>query len=94
MAALMIDICLLGREEINLALSNGILDKLLHMALDYPNDDPLLQFAALDQLKRLTTSVNINAARANFILGQVIPRVVLLVPGCMRSLVSCALYDD
>jgi hypothetical protein len=77
-AALMIDICLLGGEEITLALANGILDKLLHMALDHPNDDPLLQFAALDQLERLTTSVNINAARANFLLGNDILRRGLL----------------
>jgi hypothetical protein len=77
-AALMIDICLLGGEEITLALANGILDKLLHIALDHPNDDPLLQFAALDQLERLTVSTNINAARANFLLGHDILRRGLL----------------
>jgi hypothetical protein len=75
---LMIDICLLGGEEITLALSNGIMDKLLHMALDHPNDDPLLQFAALDQLERLTASVNVNAARADFLLGHDIIRRGLL----------------
>ena len=87
-AALMVDICLLGEEEMSLALSNGgddnsdsIMSKLLHIALDYPNDDPLLQVSALDQLERLTVhddSQPLNLARADFLLANDILRRGLL----------------
>ena len=48
-ASLMIDVCLLGDEEFSHALLEAeeggtcIIDKLLHLAVDMPNDDPLLQ---------------------------------------------------
>ena len=83
----MVDICLLGEEETSLALSNGddnsdsIMSKLLHIALDYPNDDPLLQVSALDQLERLTVhndSQPLTLARADFLLANDILRRGLL----------------
>ena len=76
-AALMIDTCLLGGKEMSWALSSGI-DKLLHIALNHPNDDPLLQLSALDQLERLTVHHNVNAVRADFLLGHDLLRRGLL----------------
>ena len=71
-AAIMIDACLLGGKEMSLALSENLMDKLLHIALDYPNEDPLLQMTALDQLERLTIQNKdypITRERAEFLLG-------------------------
>lgn len=71
-AAIMIDACLLGGKEMSLALSGNLMDKLLHIALDYPNGDPLLQMTALDQLERLTVQNKdypITRERAEFLLG-------------------------
>lgn len=94
-SALTIDICLLGREETYLALSSGILDKLLRTALDYPNDDPLLQFSALDQLTLLTASESINAARADFVLGHdVLRRGLLCLVGGSGDLSNDPNEDD
>lgn len=70
-----------------MALSDGhnitdhhgcIMDKLLHIALDHPNDDPLLQVSALDQLERLTTQENVDIVRADFLLGHGVLRRGLL----------------
>ena len=73
-AALMIDICLIGNEEMALALDGPdcIMDKLLHLALDHPNDDPLLQMSALDQLERLAvhdSKTPMSLKRAEFLLS-------------------------
>jgi len=71
-AAIMIDGCLLGGKEMSIALSENLMDKLLHIALDYPNEDPLLQMTALDQLERLTIQNKdhpITRERAEFLLG-------------------------
>lgn len=81
-AALMIDICLLGGEEMSLALSIGIVDKLLHIALDHPNDDPLLQVSALDQLERLAVhnvTYPLTTSRADFLLGNDVLLTGLLI---------------
>ncbi|KAL7543010.1 hypothetical protein ACHAXR_012309 [Thalassiosira sp. AJA248-18] len=93
-AALMIDVSLLGGEEMSLALVHGndnnsnnnstqcIMDKLLHIALDFPNDDPLLQMSALDQLERLTVQDDaqhpVSMPRADFLLANDILRRGLL----------------
>lgn len=86
-AALMIDVCLLGEEEMSLALANdhgskdntqhSIMDKLLHVALAHPNDDPLLQVSALDLLENLT-ALPTTSARADFLLGNDVLRRGLL----------------
>ena len=72
-ASLMIDVCLLGDEEFSYALleiegGECIVDKLLHLAMDMPNDDPLLQMSALDQLERLSTEP-FQTTRAEFLIG-------------------------
>ncbi|KAL3815319.1 hypothetical protein ACHAXA_010001 [Cyclostephanos tholiformis] len=86
-ATLMIDICLLGGEEMSCALSCGITDELLHVALDVPNDDPLLQLSALDQLERLTVHSDLNAARADFLLcHDVLRRGLLCLVGSRGDL--------
>ena len=80
-AFLMIDICLLGEIEMGLALSIGIMDKLLHIALDHQNIDPLLQASALDLLESLTihsAAYPMNQTRAEFLLGNDILRQGLL----------------
>eukprot|EP00579_Thalassiosira_antarctica_P007611 CAMPEP_0201876904 /NCGR_PEP_ID=MMETSP0902-20130614/8448_1 /ASSEMBLY_ACC=CAM_ASM_000551 /TAXON_ID=420261 /ORGANISM="Thalassiosira antarctica, Strain CCMP982" /LENGTH=580 /DNA_ID=CAMNT_0048404241 /DNA_START=116 /DNA_END=1858 /DNA_ORIENTATION=- len=81
-SALMIDICLLGGEEMAFSLSKCIMDKLLHIALDHPNDDPLLQVSALDQLERLTvhddSKYPVTLERADFLLANDILRRGLL----------------
>ncbi len=85
-AALMVDTCLLGGDKMSWALSSGI-DKLLHIALDYPNDDPLLQLSALDQLERLTVHNNVNAARVEFLLGHdILRRGLLCLVGSQSNL--------
>mmetsp|Transcript_27404 Transcript_27404/g.44559 ORF Transcript_27404/g.44559 Transcript_27404/m.44559 type:complete len:546 (+) Transcript_27404:120-1757(+) len=74
-AALMIDVCLLGGKEIALALSDdagGIMKKLLDLALDFPNKDPLLQMTALDALEGLAVESKncpMTTERAEFLLG-------------------------
>ena len=79
----MIDVCLLGNDEFSWALvkegehDECIMDKLLYLALDSPNDDPLLQMSALDQLERLTCEP-IQRRRAEFLLGNDILRRGLL----------------
>ena len=94
-AALMIDTCLLGGEEMSWALSTGIIDKLLHIALGHPNDDPLLQLSALDQLERLTVHNNVNAARADFLLGHdVLRRGLLCLVGSRGDLSKDTNGDD
>lgn len=80
-SSLMIDICLLGEIEMGLVLSIGIMDKLLHIALDHPNNDPLLQVSALDLLERLTVhnaAYPMNKTRADFLLGNDMLRPGLL----------------
>lgn len=86
-SALMIDVCLLGGDEMSLALADGngngrcIADKLLGIALDHPNDDPLLQMSALDQLERLTVHDSqrpMTSARAEFLLANNVLRHGLL----------------
>ncbi len=97
MAALLIELCLLGDDEMAMALSernnnNGggnrcIMDKLLYMALNHPNHDPLLQVSALDQLERLTSHEGITPVRAEFLLGhQVLRRGLLCLVGSPGSL--------
>ena len=95
-ANLMVDICLLGGDEMACALSSGIMDKLLHIALDFPNEDPLLQVSALDQLERLTTvhvrvhdnynhhaQYPVSNERAEFLLANdVLRRGLLILVGC------------
>lgn len=76
-ASLLIDICLLGEIEMGLALSIGIMDKLLHIALDHENNDPLLQISALDLLECLA-AYPMNKTRADFLLGNDILRQGLL----------------
>ncbi|KAL7445185.1 hypothetical protein ACHAXH_009747 [Discostella pseudostelligera] len=103
-AALMIDICLLGEEEMSMALSesNGdggddecIMGKLLYMALDHPNDDPLLQVSALDQLEMLTTHEGITPVRAEFLLGnEVLRRGLLCLVGSPGTLSKDADVDE
>ena len=74
-AALMIDVCLLGGKEVTLALSDGtdgIMNKLLHLALAFPNNDPLLQMTALDALEGLAVQNKdcpMTSERAEFLLG-------------------------
>lgn len=74
-AALMIDVCLLGDKEIALALNDDagcIMNKLLALALDFPNMDPLLQMTALDALEGLAAESNdcpMTTERAEFLLG-------------------------
>lgn len=74
-AALMIDVCLLGDKEIALALNDDagcIMNKLLALALDFPNMDPLLQMTALDALEGLAAESKdcpMTAERAEFLLG-------------------------
>jgi hypothetical protein len=72
-AALMIDVCLLGGKEMTLALSNDqLMNKLLYIALDRPNEDPLLQMAAFDQIERLaihSKDYPMTSERADFLLG-------------------------
>eukprot|EP00573_Skeletonema_grethae_P009738 CAMPEP_0201695768 /NCGR_PEP_ID=MMETSP0578-20130828/7621_1 /ASSEMBLY_ACC=CAM_ASM_000663 /TAXON_ID=267565 /ORGANISM="Skeletonema grethea, Strain CCMP 1804" /LENGTH=543 /DNA_ID=CAMNT_0048181667 /DNA_START=44 /DNA_END=1675 /DNA_ORIENTATION=+ len=74
-AALMIDVSLLGGKEIALAVSDdsgGIMNKLLHLALDFPNNDPLLQMTALDALEGLAAESKncpMTNERAEFLLG-------------------------
>ena len=105
MAALMIEICLLGGDEMSIALSTSssdniegsdyIMDKLLYMALNHPNDDPLLQVSALDQLERLTTQENITTARAEFLLGHaILRRGLLCLVGSPGNLSKDASYDE
>jgi len=79
-SSLMIDICLLGEIEMGLALSIGIMNKLLHIALDHPVDDPLLQVSALDLLERLTihSAAYPMKTRAEFLMGNDILRQGLL----------------
>eukprot|EP00956_Cyclotella_meneghiniana_P020278 scaffold35500_cov82-Cyclotella_meneghiniana.AAC.2 len=83
MASLMIDVCLLGDEEFSYALLEAeeggtcIIDKLLHLAVDMPNDDPLLQMSALDQLERLSTEP-LQTIRAEFLIGNDVMREGLL----------------
>ena len=80
-ASIMIDICLCGEIEMGLSLSIGIMDKLLHIALDHPNNDPLLQVSALDLLERLaihSTAYPMNKTRADFLLGNDMLRQGLL----------------
>lgn len=94
-ATLMIDISLLGGEEMSWALSSGIIDKLLHIALDHPNDDPLLQLSALDQLERLTAHDDVNEARADFLLGHdVLRRGLLYLVGRRGDLSKDPNEDD
>ncbi|KAL3762726.1 hypothetical protein ACHAWU_001671 [Discostella pseudostelligera] len=104
-AALMIDICLLGEEEMSMALSESnsdsgddddcIMDKLLYIALDHPNDDPLLQVSALDQLERLTTHEGITPVRSEFLLGnEVLRRGLLCLVGSPGSLSKDADVDE
>jgi len=71
-SSLMIDICLLGEIEMGLSLSIGIMDKLLQIALDHQNNDPLLQISALDLLEHLaihSAAYPMNKIRADFLLG-------------------------
>ncbi len=74
-AALMIDLCLLGGKEVALALSDdsgAIMNELLHLALDFPNNDPLLQMTALDALESLAAESKdcpMTSERAEFLLG-------------------------
>mmetsp|Transcript_21733 Transcript_21733/g.43511 ORF Transcript_21733/g.43511 Transcript_21733/m.43511 type:complete len:545 (+) Transcript_21733:19-1653(+) len=74
-AALMIDVCLLGGKEVALALSDdtgGVMNKLLHLALAFPNKDPLLQMTALDALEVLAVENKdypMTSERAEFLLG-------------------------
>ncbi|KAL9181608.1 hypothetical protein ACHAXT_010413 [Thalassiosira profunda] len=102
-AALMIDVCLLGGLEMSLSLSNGnsgsIMGKLLQIALDYPNDDPLLQVSALDQLERLAVHDNakypVTAERADFLLGNdVLRRGLLCLVGSPGDLSRDASASD
>mmetsp|Transcript_27306 Transcript_27306/g.56933 ORF Transcript_27306/g.56933 Transcript_27306/m.56933 type:complete len:611 (+) Transcript_27306:40-1872(+) len=113
-SALMVDVCLLGRDEMSLALSNGvndhgnsggtntttcIMDKLLHIALDHPNDDPLLQVSALDQLERLTVHDNpqypVKSERADFLLANdVLRRGLLCLVGGSGDLSTDAANED
>jgi hypothetical protein len=84
-ASLMIDVCLLGDVEFSYILleeeeeegKGCIMNKLLHLALDMPNDDPLLQMSALDQLERLS-SEPVQRVRAEFLLGSDLLRAGLL----------------
>jgi hypothetical protein len=94
-AALVINICLLGGEEMSWSLSCGIIDGLLRIALDVPNDDPLLQLSALDQLERLTVQGDVNASRADFLLGNdVLRRGLLCLVGSRGDLTRDANDDD
>ena len=74
-AALMIDVCLLGDKEIASALNENagcIMNKLLALALDFPNMDPLLQMTALDALEGLAAESKdcpMTTERAEFLLG-------------------------
>ena len=74
-AALMVDVCLVGGKEMALALSDdagNVMNKLLHLALDYPNEDPLLQMTALDTLEGLAARRNdcpMTSERGGFLLG-------------------------
>ncbi|KAL7469670.1 hypothetical protein ACHAXS_009941 [Conticribra weissflogii] len=73
-AALMIDVCLLGDNEMEAAVHGPecIMEKLLKLALDYPNNDPLLQMSALDQLERLAVNDSkypMSTKRAEFLLS-------------------------
>jgi hypothetical protein len=74
-AALLIDVCLLGGKEVTLALSEdagGMMNKLLHLALAFPNTDPLLQMTALDALEGLAVhnkDCPMTSERAEFLLG-------------------------
>ena len=85
-AALMVDICLLGGVQMSLASSIGIMDKLLHIGLDHPNDDPLLQISALDQLERLSIHDEkhpLSSPRVDFLLGNdILRRGLLCLVGC------------
>jgi hypothetical protein len=80
-ASLVIDIALLGDEEFSYAiLDEGggcILDMLMHLALDMPNDDPLLQMSAIDQLERLSAEPA-HKTRLEFLLGNDLLRDGLL----------------
>ncbi|KAL7480201.1 hypothetical protein ACHAW6_005900 [Cyclotella cf. meneghiniana] len=83
-ASLMIDVSLLGEEEFSWAITaqdeqdgGCIMDMLLHMALKSPNDDPLLQMAALDQLERLACQP-MQKTRAEFLIGNDVLRRGLL----------------
>ena len=81
-ASLMIDVGLLGDEEFSHALLDDarggcIMNKLLHLALDMPNADPLLQMSALDQLERLSAEPA-QKTRAEFLLGNDLLRDGLL----------------
>ena len=71
-ASLMIDVCLLGDDEFSYSLieedGECIMDKLLHLAMGMPNDDPLLQMSALDQIERLTAEPT-QKNKAEFLLG-------------------------
>jgi hypothetical protein len=74
-AALMIDVCLLGGREVTLALSDdagGIMNKLLNLALAFPNKDILLQMTSLDALEGLAVNNKdfpMTSERAEFLLG-------------------------
>ena len=96
--ALMVDICLLGGDEMSLALSIGIMDKLLHIGLDHPNDDPLLQISALDQLERLTIhneKYPLSSPRVDFLLGNdILRRGLLCLVGCPGNLAEDATVND
>ena len=80
-ASLIIDACLLGDDELSYSLIEDggecIMDKLLHLAMDMPNDDPLLQMSALDQLERLAAEPT-QKIRAEFLLGNELLRSGLL----------------
>mmetsp|Transcript_22003 Transcript_22003/g.43631 ORF Transcript_22003/g.43631 Transcript_22003/m.43631 type:complete len:597 (-) Transcript_22003:131-1921(-) len=83
-ADLMIDVCLLGDNEIEAALHGPqcIMVKLLQLALDYPNNDPLLQMSALDQIERLAVNDSkypMSTKRAEFLLSSDVLRKGLFV---------------
>lgn len=99
-AALMVNICVLGDKEMHFALSNEdgntecIMDKLLNLALQHPNDDPLLQMSALDQLELLTAQP-MHLKRAIFLLGNdLLRRGLMCLVGSEGSLTQDAKLDD
>ena len=69
------DVCLLDGKEIFLALNDDagcIMNKLLALALDFPNMDPLLQMTALDALEGFAADSKdcpMTTERAEFLLG-------------------------
>ncbi|KAL3804690.1 hypothetical protein HJC23_008505 [Cyclotella cryptica] len=98
-ASLMIDVALLGEEQFSWAVtadddSGCIMDMLLHLALDVPNDDPLLQMSALDQLERLACEP-MHRRRAEFLLGNdILSRGLLCLVGSNGDLTTDASVTD